>query len=171
MMRARFVLLLAVLGPLAIGRAIDAQGPKPPKHLGEDGMSPMGRRAARSARARAAAYLREKGLIDLFNEEGTDESAGEPVDCDDNGCETGGEFDSPNGTQSELSIAIDASGSHVVIGFNDFRGFNSNPVSLSGFAYSDDGGATFVDGGQLPVTANGQLSNGTKLPQVAGDPD
>src|SRR6516165_4472594 len=114
MMRARFVVLLAVLPPLTMGR-LDAQGPKPPKHVDQDGMSPMGRRAARSARARAVAYMLEKGLVGLSDEENTDDSTGEPVDCDDNGCETGGEFNGPNGTQSEMSIAIDASGSHVVI--------------------------------------------------------
>ena len=62
MMRARFVVLLAVLPPLTMGR-LDAQGPKPPKHVDQDGMSPMGRRAARSARARAVAYMLEKGQI------------------------------------------------------------------------------------------------------------
>ena len=65
---------------------------------------------------------------------------------------------------------MDPTGQHVVIGFNDFRGASLNPISFSGFAYSDDGGATFKDGGQLPVTSNGQLANGTKLPQVFGDP-
>jgi hypothetical protein len=41
--------------------------------------------------------------------------------------------------------------SHIVVGFNDTREFNNTPVSLSGFMYSDDGGVTFVDGGQLPT--------------------
>src|SRR5262249_42415931 len=35
----------------------------------------------------------------------------------------------------------------------------------------DDGGLTFTDGQQLPAPSNGQLSDGTKLPQVSGDPD
>src|SRR5580765_5488866 len=30
-------------------------------------------------------------------------------------------------TQSETSIAVDATGQHVVIGFNDFRGFDTDP--------------------------------------------
>src|SRR5262245_50483533 len=54
------------------------------------------------------------------------------------------------GTQSQTSIAVDSSGQHIVIGFNDTRGFGLNPIRISGFMYSDDGGATFVDGGQLP---------------------
>src|SRR5262252_8099171 len=173
MMRARFVILLAILGLLTLGTHVRAQKPDGgPKSLDKE-MSPMGRRALHGARARALAFLKEKGLIDLPDEDGGDDGDTEPVECDDNGCDTGGgeEFDSPNAAQSELSIAIDASGSHIVIGYNDFRGFNLNPVSLSGFAYSDDGGATFVDGGQLPVTSNGQLASGTRLPQVSGDPD
>ena len=79
--------------------------------------------------------------------------------------------DSPSGTHSETAIAIDPTGQHIVIGFNDFHGFTLNPVSDSGFAYSDDGGLTFTYGGQLPVTSDGQLQNGTKFPQVLGDPD
>src|SRR6266567_8367410 len=46
--------------------------------------------------------------------------------------------------QSETSIAIDSTGQHVVIAFNDFRGFSTTTTSISGFAYSDDGGVTFV---------------------------
>src|SRR5215471_12300341 len=172
MKHARLLILLAIVGLLATGEHVRAQR-QGPKHL-DTGMSSMGRGASRRARARALAYLIEKGLIDLPDDSGDDMNA-EPVDCDDNGCDTGGgeEFDNPNAAQSELSIAIDASGSHIVIGFNDFRGFNvplSVPLSISGFAYSDDGGETFVDGGQLPVVSNGNI-NGTVFPEVDGDPD
>lgn len=62
----------------------------------------------------------------------------------------------PN-VQSETTIAVH--GSDVVVGFNDFRGFAVN--SVSGYAYSTDGGVTFTDGGQLP--------NGGGF--VSGDPD
>ena len=72
--------------------------------------------------------------------------------------------------QSETSIAIDTTGQHVVVAFNDFRGFTASTVSISGFMYSDDGGATFVDGGQLPVGPTTTLS-GQLFPQVFGDPD
>lgn len=169
MVRARLLILLAILGLLASGEHVRAQR-QGPKHL-DTGMSPMGRGAARRARARALAFLQEKGLVNLAD--GSDDVDAEaPVDCDDNGCDTGGGEDTnnPNAAQAELSIAMDASGSHIVIGFNDFRGFNLNPLSVSGFAYSDDGGATFVDGGQLPAGSNGQIGT-TKLPQVSGDPD
>src|SRR5262245_29106048 len=55
------------------------------------------------------------------------------------------------GTQGETAVAVDSTGMHVVIGFNDFRGLQGSIVSISGFAYSDDGGLTWVDGGQLPT--------------------
>jgi hypothetical protein len=74
-------------------------------------------------------------------------------------------------TQSELSIAIDTSRQHVVVGFNDFRGLSASPLSASGVMYSADGGRTFVDGGQLPVTTGTEMVGGTLLPQIFGDPD
>jgi hypothetical protein len=72
--------------------------------------------------------------------------------------------------QAETSIAVDATGQHVVIAFNDFRGFSKSPLSISGFAYSDDGGTTFVDGGQLPSPGTDVIS-GELFPQIFGDPD
>jgi hypothetical protein len=78
--------------------------------------------------------------------------------------------DGPSSTQSETAIAVDSTGQHIVIGFNDFRGFNLNPASISGFMYSDDGGQNFVDGGQLPSPGIDAIGS-TKLPQVFGDPD
>jgi hypothetical protein len=74
------------------------------------------------------------------------------------------------GTQAEVSIAVDSTRQHVVIGFNDFRGFSRDPLSISGFMYSDDGGVTFTDGGQLPSPGNETLF-GQKWPQIFGDPD
>lgn len=82
----------------------------------------------------------------------------------------GGFQDNLPSTQAETSIAVDATGQHIVVGFNDFRGFSNNPLSLSGFSYSDDGGVTFRDGGQLPTTTNAVI-NGVSYPQVFGDPD
>jgi hypothetical protein len=55
----------------------------------------------------------------------------------------------PN-VQSETSIA--ASGSQVVVGYNDFR-----PPFRIGILYSADGGATFNDGGRLGVPAGGAV--------------
>ena len=53
--------------------------------------------------------------------------------------------------QSETTIA--ASGSLVVVGFNDFRGAEGDILSsISGVIYSSDGGQTFTDGGQLPAS-------------------
>jgi|GEM_PF-248187 len=76
------------------------------------------------------------------------------------------------GGQAEYAIAVDSTGQHVVIGFNDTRGFSTNPASLSGFYYSDDGGVTFTDGRQLPVPVAQQTTIGTtKYPQVFGDAD
>ncbi len=74
------------------------------------------------------------------------------------------------GGQAEYSIAVDSTGQHIVIGFNDTRGFNKSPFQLSGYYYSDDGGATFVDGGSLPPGPTTSLS-GTLYPQIFGDPD
>src|SRR5581483_7274643 len=96
---------------------------------------------------------------------------GSPVDkgdlCfgGDEDCSDTGFSDGPGATQSETAIAIDKTGRHIVVGFKDFRGFNLPLTSVSGFAYSDDGGATFTDGGQLPTTG----TNSTGL--VFGDPD
>ncbi len=75
------------------------------------------------------------------------------------------------GGQAELSIAVDASGQHVVVGASDTRGFNLNPVSMSGYAYSDDGGATWVDGGTLPVSTATSMIGTTVLPQLFGSPE
>lgn len=79
----------------------------------------------------------------------------------------------PRGGQAELTIALDATGQFVVVGFNDTRGFATNPISVSGYLYSTDGGKTFTDGGQLPVTTGTSTigSSPTLFPQVFGDPD
>jgi hypothetical protein len=56
-------------------------------------------------------------------------------------------------TQSETSIAV--TGGSVVVGFNDSQRALLLPTagaSLSGYAYSANGGESFVDGGALPNT-------------------
>jgi hypothetical protein len=64
--------------------------------------------------------------------------------------------------QSETSIA--AAGDLVVVGFNDASGFfNPDGISVSGFAWSGDGGQSFTYGEQLPVAGGGDA--------VRGDPD
>ncbi len=63
--------------------------------------------------------------------------------------------------QSETTIAV--SGDTVVVAFNDATGFsNPNGVSVTGFAWSHDGGQSFTYGGQLPPAGNDA---------VFGDPD
>jgi len=54
--------------------------------------------------------------------------------------------------QSETTIGVLRQGGSkdIVVGYNDSFGFFSNTQGLSGFAYSVDGGRTFVDGGGLP---------------------
>ena len=113
-------------------------------------------RTAASARAAPAAAL----------EADDDDCVNEP-DCE--GEEEGDAEEAPGG-QAEVSIAVDASGQHVVIGYNDTRGFSENPITVSGVLYSEDGGETFVDGGQLPSPGNDVIGT-TRFPQVFGDPE
>ena len=55
--------------------------------------------------------------------------------------------DGASAGQSETSIA--ALGEHVVVAWNDGQGFSTGG-DTQGFAWSADGGATFLDGGDLP---------------------
>ena len=135
------------------------------KSKGHDSaMSAMGRAAAR---ARAKVELATHGGVSDKEFEDAGVCVNEP-ECE--GDEHEPLEDGPSSTQSETSIAVDRTGQHVVIGFNDFRGFNNSPLSVSGFMYSDDGGEHFVDGGQLPSPGVDTIGT-TKLPQVFGDPD
>ncbi len=77
----------------------------------------------------------------------------------------------PAGGQAESSIAVDTTGRHIVIGFNDVSGFRQNPISISGFMYSDDGGQTFSRGGLLPTTTGSSVIGSTAYPQIFGDPE
>jgi hypothetical protein len=153
------VIAVAWLG----GRATTAPSRKNTSSGPKDQMSAMGRAAAR---ARAASEAAAHG-VSQKDFDAADVCVNE-LECED------GDHaplpDGPSSTQSETSIAVDSTGQHIVIGFNDFRGFSQNPVSLSGFMYSDDGGAHFVDGGQLPSPGL-DVVGGSKLPQVFGDPD
>ena len=121
------------------------------RSISESGMSPAGRRAAAAvARMKAGTGLAAKSQDCINVPECEDEDTGFTLE------------ESPSGTRAEVALAADATGQHIVIGFNDSRGFRTTPVSVSGFMYSDDGGKTFTDGGQLP-------SLSTAL--VYGDPD
>jgi len=129
-------------------------------------MSPMGARA--SNLRKKIAKLIASGKRGSFTLSALD--SGDPgEECDD--CNADPDFTFPGGgSNAEIRIAVDPTGKNVIIGFNDARGFNASPVSLSGVARSSDGGLTWVDGGRLP---NGPTTNinGTLFPQVFGDPD
>src|SRR5437867_8025054 len=79
--------------------------------------------------------------------------------------------DGPSGGQAQPSIAVDSTGQHIVIGLNDTRGFDLNPIAISGYMYSDDGGKTFTDGGQLPPGPSIDFIGSTTYPQIFGDPE
>lgn len=163
-MRSRIAVVAAAL-VAGCGGQVVAPAPSPTPVASAkpqpDRMSPMGRLALHNARVQA----RRSGVT-LFGFSSGGNCASNAPDC--------GDEDSPfvdpdvavslAATQSETSIAVDESGDHVVIGFNDFRGFarTDGTTSVSGVMRSDDGGETFVDGGQLPT--------GAKTTQVFGDP-
>ena len=167
MLRHRFLLALVVASIAAwaahqpVRASRDKQGPK----QSDTRMSAMGRSAAHKV---AVINALDAGAAST----GKDfEKAGDCVNTPDcEGADDAPPDDGPAETQSETSIAVDSTGQHIVIGFNDFRGFANNPLSVSGFKYSDDGGVTFVDGGQLPSPGD-QAIGTTRLPQVLGDPD
>jgi uncharacterized repeat protein (TIGR01451 family) len=136
--------------------------------LGDPRLSPMGQLAYLAGTGQLHELIDEARSapdrsLQVINQRPVDDE-----DDDDNGDDDEGE--GPPGGQAELSIAVDSTGMHIVVGMNDTRGFALNPLSVSGFAYSDDGGATFVDGGQLPSPGTDLI--GTMLyPQVFGDPE
>jgi hypothetical protein len=158
-------LLVTLALPLALAATLSARSATPPSQPGkllqkapEDRMSAMGRLAARVRVAIQKAAAAGNGAVAKIGD-GCDNQP----DCADNS--------SPlPGGQAELSIAVDRTGQHIVLGFNDTRGFSSNPVSVSGYLYSDDGGVTFTDGGQLPSPGTDSIGS-TRLPQVLGDPE
>jgi len=65
-------------------------------------------------------------------------------------------------TQSEVSI--DSCGDSVVAGYNDSANFGF----FSGFSHSQDGGNTWIDGGQIPLANAGDRNSGD--PSVKADP-
>jgi hypothetical protein len=138
--------------------------PAQPDPANDTGMSAMGQLAALARAGRLDKFLnRPDDVVDDADADGVapvDDSGG-----DDDGADVG-----PAGGQAETSIAVDSSGMHIVIGFNDTRGFALNPLSVSGFMYSDDGGVTFTDGGQLPTPGTDVIGT-TNYPQVFGDPE
>ncbi|MFN2541024.1 MAG: hypothetical protein ABR514_02495 [Chthoniobacterales bacterium] len=77
--------------------------------------------------------------------------------------------------QSETELAVlNATGSmgkKIVVGYNDSWGFYDRSQGLSGYAYSVNGGNTFVDGGGLPPLIPGNEPAGTSgVDAYFGDP-
>ena len=75
--------------------------------------------------------------------------------------------------QSETSIGVlYAGGSQkMVVGYNDSFGFYDNRQGLSGYAYTVDGGAHWIDGGGLPpLVPNGAPLGTPGADRYAGDP-
>jgi len=78
-------------------------------------------------------------------------------------------------TQSETELAVlnnsGSMGKKIVVGYNDSWGFYDRSQGLSGFAYSLNGGNTFVDGGGLPTLIPGNESVFTSgVDAYFGDP-
>ena len=152
----------AVRGDQSADSTLVQVQPNAPEPASGTDMSAMGRLATLARAGRLDKFLnRPDDIVD-----DTDGIA--PVDDpggDDDEAEVG-----PAGGQAETSLAVDSTGMHIVIGFNDTRGFALNPLSVSGVMYSDDGGVTFTDGGQLPTPGSDVIA-GTRYPQVFGDPE
>jgi hypothetical protein len=159
---------------VTIAVVLIALGPAAREGLAQAGerrahMSPMGRLAA-EARTRIGSDAAAIGGTSTTRPPSKKSDEEDGPCFNDPECPRGFR-EGPPSTQSELSIAVDRTGQYVVVGFNDFRGFSTTPLSVSGYMYSNDGGRTFVDGGQLPVTTGTEMLGTTVLPQVFGDPD
>jgi len=143
-------------------------------------MSGMGHMAQKHMRAIQQALKADPRFRTLFGDEnegtgslGDSDIGGDDADLEDLHTPQDDDFDEDEltGGQAETSLAVDSTGQHIVVGFNDTRGFSLNPVSVSGFMYSDDGGLTFTDGGQLPVNTGTTTIGATIFPEVFGDPE
>lgn len=146
----------------------------------ESRMSAMGKIAHRAVMRATGSIIpaaqRRNSILSGDESHGTgdldEEEEGGDEEEEDLGLEQDDEMEEIAGGQAETSLAIDSTGQHVVVGFNDSRGFSLAQVSVSGFMYSDDGGLTFTDGGQLPINTVAPTNvAGTLYPQVFGDPE
>ena len=119
-------------------------------------MSPAGQLASQALGARGPASA-TRALAPALTDAAPNE-CGEELECRE-------KTTRQPGGQAEVSIAVDASGQHIIIGYNDSRGFftpATDPFLLSGYIVSHDGGKTFSPDGFLP-------SDG--LTDIFGDPD
>ncbi|HUR90022.1 MAG TPA: hypothetical protein VMZ74_13110, partial [Ramlibacter sp.] len=157
-------LMLCVIGMSSLLIANQASaGAAQPR---EDKMSAAGKRAAAAVariHAQTGATARTSARIAADDDEGC-------INKPECGEEEEGDEEAIPGGQAEVSIAVDETGKHIVIGYNDSRGFDLNPISVSGVLYSDDGGKTFTDGGQLPSPGDEAIGD-TLFPMVFGDPE
>lgn len=150
----------------AMGQAAAKKRAAVARDTASKGAAGLSLRAAAAASA-TAPTVTAKVLGDRTEEEDEIKGCGNEPDCpgdDENAAQK-----APGG-QAETTIAVTGNGRHVVVGYNDTRGFALNPISISGFQYSDDGGRTFVDGNQLPAPPLFSLG-GELFPEVFGDPD
>jgi hypothetical protein len=106
------------------------------------------------AREAAQAYVQETRSLGLTSRSGRVSVLASPTNVHANS--TAG--DRIGETQSEISVAC--FGDTVVVGWNDSQGFLGAPITLSSFSYSTNGGASFTDGGNVPLAAAGDQSFG-----------
>jgi hypothetical protein len=138
------------------------------KQYTQSALSPSGALAKR-IRATIQKQLAATGRAKAFSFNPGDGTTVIEEDCDD--CIVDPDFTFPGGgSNAEIRVAVDPTGQNIIIGFNDARGFSFSPTSLSGVAYSTNGGLSFNDGGRLP---NGPTESvgGSLVPQIFGDPD
>lgn len=148
-------LLLSALVGLALAAtgesARSSEAQRTPKAV-EQRMSPAGQLAA-STLAELAGGTRARTLASPLA--AAPNECGEELECRE-------KTTRQPGGQAELSIAVDDSGHNIVIGYNDTRGFFTDPYQLSGYIVSHDGGRTFSADGLLPTDG---------ITYVFGDPD
>jgi hypothetical protein len=76
--------------------------------------------------------------------------------------------------QSETELAVlntpGSMGKKIVAGYNDSYGFYNNREGLSGYAYSTNGGNTWIDGGGLPPKSDDDLYAGDPVVVVDNSP-
>jgi hypothetical protein len=68
-------------------------------------------------------------------------------------------------TQSETSIA-DFGNGKLVAAFNDSGAFGPGSAHFTGFAYSLNGGVSWIDGGSLPTSTNGDFGDPVLAPRL-----
>jgi len=146
--------------------AADAQAPDWPNALSE-----AGRRAA-MALPKSSPFHLEPTLADLEDAERAETlqnakarydawvlAAGAPPNVRANN--PAGDQGNPPAADTQSECGIAAFGNNVVVAWNDSKGLRlGTPTTVSSYAYSCDGGATFTDGGNVPLLVAGDQSFG-----------